>query len=300
MNGRFARQNRTFRQSQRLTLRCSLSTTEADRPWDLASRQADVGQHKFVLRGRPSGVQPSAEMRWRCSRDAPIRTKSRTRDGATLRSRAALIRREEMFFLLADPIASPFPWRTQTPLACFGEINMKKLSLCATATCFCPSEYRTRAIGLRWFLGPRLRDATRRMRSRLQLHINVSNGVLTHPKPREVQRIRREVRRGSRFGDRSRQMRLGLRQTLHHLWPRDGAATQEMRDAWATGPRNEIDIFTRRKTGVFGPETQTAGFASWTVLRADPCCAAGERYFRGGARSTPRKSNGAALAFFQL
>jgi len=164
----------------------------------------------------------------------------------------------------------------------------------------CPSEYRTRAIGLRWFLGPRLRDATRRMRSRLQLHINVSNGVLTHPKPREVQRIRREVRRGSRFGDRSRQIRLGLRQTLHHLWPRDGAATQEMRDAWATGPRNEIDIFTRRKTGVFGPETQTAGFASWTVLRADPCCAAGERYFRGGARSTPRKSNGAALAFFQL
>ena len=85
----------------------------------------------------------------------------------------------------------------------------------------CPSEYRTRAIGLRWFLGPRLRDATRRMRSRLQLHINVSNGVLTHPKPREVQRIRREVRRGSRFGDRSRQIRLGLRQTLRHLWPRD-------------------------------------------------------------------------------
>src|SRR6202790_699702 len=42
-----------------------------------------------------------------------------------------------------------------------------------------------------------------------------------------------------------------------------------MRDARATGPRNEIDIFTRRKTGVFGPETQTAGFASWTVL--PPC-----------------------------
>ena len=36
-----------------------------------------------------------------------------------------------------------------------------------------------------------------------------------------------------------------------------GAATQEMRDARATGPHNEIDIFTRRKTG---PETQTAGF----------------------------------------
>jgi hypothetical protein len=34
--------------------------------------------------------------------------------------------------------------------------------------------------------------------------------------------------------------------------------------------------------------------------RADPCCAPGERYFRGGARSTPRKSNGAAPAFFQL
>jgi hypothetical protein len=34
-----------------------------------------------------------------------------------------------------------------------------------------------------------------------------------------------------------------------------------MRDARATGPRNEIDIFTRRKTTVFGPETQTEGFA---------------------------------------
>ena len=34
-----------------------------------------------------------------------------------------------------------------------------------------------------------------------------------------------------------------------------------MRDAGATGPHNEIDIFTRRKPGVFGPETQTAGFA---------------------------------------
>jgi hypothetical protein len=50
-NVRFA-QNRTFRQSQRLTLRCSLPTTEANRPWDLAPRQADVGQHKFALRGR--------------------------------------------------------------------------------------------------------------------------------------------------------------------------------------------------------------------------------------------------------
>jgi hypothetical protein len=29
----------------------------------------------------------------------------------------------------------------------------------------CPGVYRTRAIGLRWFLGPRVRDATRRMRS---------------------------------------------------------------------------------------------------------------------------------------
>jgi hypothetical protein len=179
---------------------------------------------------------------------------------------------------------------------------MKKLPLCATATCFfvalASTAHARSADDGSWDLA----FVTQRgaCDPAYKLHINVSNGVLTHPKPREVQRIRREVRRGSRFGDRSRQMRLGLRQTLHHLWPRDGAATQEMRDAWATGPRNEIDIFTRRKTGVFGPETQTAGFASWTVLRADPCCAAGERYFRGGARSTPRKSNGAALAFFQL
>ena len=34
----------------------------------------------------------------------------------------------------------------------------------------CPSAYRRRAIGLRWFLGSHLRDATRRMRSHLQLH----------------------------------------------------------------------------------------------------------------------------------
>src|ERR1700674_5140237 len=34
----------------------------------------------------------------------------------------------------------------------------------------CPSAYRKGAIGLRWYLGPRLPDATRRMRSHLQLH----------------------------------------------------------------------------------------------------------------------------------
>ena len=36
-----------------------------------------------------------------------------------------------------------------------------------------------------------------------------------------------------------------------------------MGDAGVTGPRNEIDIFTTRKTGVFRPETQTAAFPSW-------------------------------------
>src|ERR1700681_20368 len=85
----------------------------------------------------------------------------------------------------------------------------------------CPSVYRTRAIGLRWFLGPRLRDATRRMRSCLQLHRQCFQRSCDASQPREVQRIRREIRRGSRFGDRSRQTRLGLRQTLQHLWPRD-------------------------------------------------------------------------------
>jgi hypothetical protein len=85
----------------------------------------------------------------------------------------------------------------------------------------CPGEYRTRAIGLRWFLGPRLRDATRRMRSCLQLHRQCFERSCDASQPREVQRICREIRRGSRFGDRSRQTRLGLRQTLQHLWPRD-------------------------------------------------------------------------------
>src|ERR1700692_4368694 len=33
--------------------------------------------------------------------------------------------------------------------------------------------------------------------------------------------MRREIRRGSRFGDRSGQIRLRLRQTLQYLWPRD-------------------------------------------------------------------------------
>src|SRR5260370_2321652 len=37
-----------------------------------------------------------------------------------------------------------------------------------------------------------------------------------------------------------------------------------------------------------------------SAANADLCPAPGERYFRGGARSTPRNSNGAALAFFQL
>jgi hypothetical protein len=35
---------------------------------------------------------------------------------------------------------------------------------------------------------------------------------------------------------------------------------QEMRDARAIGPRNEIDIVHKTKNGAFGPETQTAGF----------------------------------------
>ena len=45
-------------------------------------------------------------------------------------------------------------------------------------------------------------------------------GVLTHPTS-EFQRLRCEIWRGSRFGDRSRQIRLRLRQTLQRLWPRD-------------------------------------------------------------------------------
>jgi hypothetical protein len=45
----------------------------------------------------------------------------------------------------------------------------------------CPSAYRKRAIGLRWFLGPRLRDTTRRMRSPYNFTVNISNGVVTHP-----------------------------------------------------------------------------------------------------------------------
>jgi hypothetical protein len=43
-----------------------------------------------------------------------------------------------------------------------------------------------------------------------------------------------------------------------------------MPDAGGTGPRNEIDIFTRRKTGVFGPETQPQAAGKYLVDRTSP------------------------------
>jgi hypothetical protein len=46
-----------------------------------------------------------------------------------------------------------------------------------------------------------------------------------------------------------------------------GTATQEMRDAQATGPRNEIDIFTTRKREHFGLRLKPATIAA---LRRKP------------------------------
>jgi hypothetical protein len=121
-------------------------------------------------------------MWWRCWREAPIRTTCRTRDGATLRPSAALIRREEMVSF-GGPIASPFPWRTQTPLACFGEIDMKKFSLCATATCFfvaiASTAHARSAYDGSWDLAfVTQRGACDPV---YNFTVNISNGVVTHP-----------------------------------------------------------------------------------------------------------------------
>jgi hypothetical protein len=85
----------------------------------------------------------------------------------------------------------------------------------------CPDEYCSRAIGLRWFMGPCVRDATRRMRSCLQFYCQCFERGCDAPQPREVQRVRREIRCGARFGNRTGQIRRRLRQTLQQLWSRD-------------------------------------------------------------------------------
>ena len=101
---------------------------------------------------------------------------------------------------------------------------MKKLSLCAAATsCFvalaCSAHARSAYDGS-WVLA----FVTQRgaCDPTYNFTVNVSNGIVTHPNLLKF-RIRREIRRGSRFGERSRQIRLRLRQTLQRLWPRDMA-----------------------------------------------------------------------------
>ena len=127
-------------------------------------------------------LRSSAEMRWRCSRDALIRKRCRTRDGGTIRPRAVLKRREETFSF-RGPIASPFPWRTQTQFGCFGEINMKKLSLCATATCLfvalAGTAHARSAYDGSWDLA----FVTQRgaCDPAYNFTVNISNGVVTHP-----------------------------------------------------------------------------------------------------------------------
>jgi hypothetical protein len=70
--------------------------------------------------------------------------------------------------------------------------------------------------------------------------------------------MRREIRRGSRFGDRSGQIRLGLRQTLQHLWPRDKERLR--RKCAMLGLLDRATKLTSSQGEK--SETQTAGFAS--------------------------------------
>ena len=59
------------------------------------------------------------------------------------------------------------------------------------------------------------------MRSCLQLHCQCFQRSCDASEPREVQRIRRKFRRGSRFSGGSRQIRLRLRQAFRRRWPRE-------------------------------------------------------------------------------
>jgi len=123
---------------------------------------------------------------------------------------------------------------------------MKKLSLYATATSFfvavaCTAHARSAYDGS-WDLA----FVTQRgaCDPAYNFTVNVSNGVLTHP---NLLKFRGYVARSGAV--RAAPLAAG-----------HGAATQEMRDARATGPRNEIDSSTRRRTGVFEPEAQVACF----------------------------------------
>ena len=80
----------------------------------------------------------------------------------------------------------------------------------------CPSAYRKRAIGLRWFLGPRLRDAKRNLRFHL-LHCRCYQRNCHASQSREISRLRCKIRRSSRFGDGPRQICHGCGQIVRNV-----------------------------------------------------------------------------------
>ena len=124
---------------------------------------------------------------------------------------------------------------------------MKKLSLCATGACVFIALTNTAHARSAYDGSWDLAFVTQRGACDpvYNFTVNVSNGVVTHPNLVKFRRIRREIRRGSRFGNRSGQIRLRLRQLSIPLWSRDmGVATRKCAMLGATGPRNEIDIFT--------------------------------------------------------
>jgi hypothetical protein len=83
----------------------------------------------------------------------------------------------------AGPIASPFAWPTQTPPACLGELNMKKLSLCATATCVVVALAGTAHARSPYDGSWDLAFVTQRGEcdAAYNFTVNISDGVVTHP-----------------------------------------------------------------------------------------------------------------------
>src|SRR5438105_14733094 len=67
------------------------------------------------------------------------------------------------------------------------------------------------SLGIRWFVGTSLCDAKGRVRSDLQFLGQHLQRNCNASESGEVQRLRRAIRRGSRAGDRTGQIRLGLR-----------------------------------------------------------------------------------------
>ena len=81
--------------------------------------------------------------------------------------------------------------------------------------CLCIGSIR--APGLRRLMGPHLRDAKRNLRFQFQLYCRCDQRNCHASQSREISRVRRKIRRGSRFGDGPRQICHGCGQIVRDV-----------------------------------------------------------------------------------